>query len=234
MPDDLSGDERRDLERRVPTDRESPVGAPVIRGDESVTGSHARQAVQFDPDDPESVARAAETIAQFAASGIGDDNLYMLRGAAACAALVRGVGSYKAAAERASEEADDGESVTVSFIRKWARVHDLPQSVRRQVALGEIAPTAAKHIARVGGEDRLLLAWAVLDGDLTVREVRAVASAVNDGVPISRALADHDVTLGRLEVTLPPAIYLELRRRASNETVSPDEIVAEALTEFLE
>ncbi|MHC3439123.1 DUF7119 family protein [Natrialbaceae archaeon A-gly3] len=234
MHDDLSGDERRDLEQKVPTDRESPVGAPVIRGDESVTGSHARKAVQFDPDDPESVARAAETIAQFATSGIGDDNLYMLRGAAACAALVRGVGSYKAAAERASEEADDSESVTVSFIRKWARVHDLPQSVRRQVALGEIAPTAAKHIARVGGEDRLLLAWAVLDGDLTVREVRAVASAVNDGAPISRALADHDVTLGELEITLPPTIYLELRRRASNETVAPGEIVAEALAAYLE
>ena len=234
MSDDLSGADRRDLEREVPTDRESPVGEPVIRGDESVTGSHAREAVQFDPDNPESVARAAETIAQFAASGIGDDNLYMLRGAAACAALVRGVGSYKAAAERASDEADDDETVTVSFIRKWARVHDLPQSVRRQVALGEIAPTAAKHIARVGGEDRLLLAWAVLDGDLTVREVRAVASAVNDGTPIDRALADHNVTLGRLEVTLPPAVYLELRRRASNETVAPDEIVAEALTEYLE
>lgn len=233
MSDDPSGADGRDLRREVPTDRKSPVGAPVIRGDESVTGSHASEAVQFDPDDPESIARAAETIAQFATDGSGDDHLYMLRGAAACAALVRGVGSYKRAAERASEEADDG-TVTVSFIRKWARVHDLPGSVRRQVALGEIAPTAAKHIARVGGEDRLLLAWAVLDGDLTVRDVRAVASNINDGVPIERALTTHDVTLGRLEVTLPPAIYLELRRQASNETVPPDEIVAEALVEYLE
>jgi len=233
MPEDLSRADRSDLEREVPTDRKSPVGAPVIRGDESVTGSHAREAVQFDPDDPESLARAAETIARFATGTNGDGPLYMLRGAAACGALVRGVGSYKAATERANAEADDG-SVTVSFIRKWARVHDLPGSVRRQVALGNIAPTAAKHIARVGGEDRLLLAWAVLDNDLTVREVRAVASAINDGVPIDRALADHDVTLGRLEVTLPPAIYLELRRRASNETVVSDEIVAKALGEYLE
>ncbi|MDF1503171.1 hypothetical protein PYV61_09465, partial [Roseisolibacter sp. H3M3-2] len=46
--------------------------------------------------------------------------------AAACAALVRGVGSYKEAAERA------GGGVSVAFIRKWARVHDLPQAIRRQ------------------------------------------------------------------------------------------------------
>jgi len=117
----------------------------------------------------------------------------MLRGAAACAALVRGEGSYKAAAERAGGDA------TVSFIRKWARVHDLPRSVRKQVALGQIAPTAAKHIARVGGESRLLLAWATLDGDLTVRDVRSVASAINNGASIDQALDEHDITLGRLE-----------------------------------
>ncbi|WP_276255349.1 DUF7119 family protein [Halomontanus rarus] len=229
----------RERERSIPTDRESPVGAPVIRGDESVTGSHAREAVQFDPDDPDSLQTAAETVQQFATGTAGsEDNLYMLRGAAACAALVRGEGSYKAAAERASKTQDGSESdddaVSVSFIRKWARVHDLPQSVRRQVALGHIAPTAAKHIARVGGEARLLLAWATLDGTLTVREVRHVASAVNDGTPIDRALADQDVTLGRLEVTLPPSIYRDLRRQAANESTSPDTLVAEALDAFLD
>ena len=226
-----SDDERA---RSIPTDRESPVGAPVIRGDESVTGSHARRAVQFDPTDPASVADAAETVFAFANGSPDDDHLYMLRGAAACAALVRGVGPYKAAAERASEAGDGPDDVTVSFIRKWARVHDLPRPVRRQVALGRIAPTAAKHIARVGGEARLLLAWAVLDGELTVREVRNVASAINNGMTIEDALAEYDVVLGRLELTLPPAVYRDLRRQASLEGVEPDDLVADALEAFLE
>lgn len=228
MTEDRPG--RRSVDDRhgppIPTDRESPVGAPVIRGDESVTGEHARRAVQFDPNDPESLAEAAETVRQFANGNVGDDNLYMLRGAAACAALVRGEGSYKDAAKRAGGDA------TVSFIRKWARVHDLPRSVRRQVALGRIAPTAAKHIARVGGESRLLLAWATLDGNLTVREVRNVASAINDGVQIDKALADHDVTLGKLELTLPKDAYRDLRQVASNEGIEPGEIVADALTVY--
>ncbi|WP_459806524.1 DUF7119 family protein [Halopiger thermotolerans] len=218
-----------DAERRsIPTDRESPVGAPVIRGDESVTGSRAREAVQFDPDDPESLEEAAETVRQFASGMSDDDHLFMLRGAAACAALVRGEGSYKAAAERAGDDA------TVSFIRKWARVHDLPRSVRKQVALGAIAPTAAKHIARVAGEARLLLAWATIDGDLTVREVRSVASTVNDGTPIDQALADHDVTLGQLELTLSPSSYLDLRRRASIDDVTPGDIVTDALEQYFD
>ncbi|ELZ23206.1 DUF7119 family protein [Natrinema limicola] len=214
--------------RSVPTDRESPVGAPVIRGDESVTGTRAREAVQFDPDDPDSLAAAAETVRRFAAGKTTDDHLYMLRGAAACAALVRGEGSYKAAAERAGGE------TTVSFIRKWARVHDLPRSVRKQVALGQIAPTAAKHIARVGGEARLLLAWATLDGDLTVRDVRSIASKVNDGVPIDRALVKHDVVLGELELTLSPTTYRDLRRRASIEDVEPGQLVTDALEHYFE
>ena len=122
-----------------PTDRESPVGQPVIRRDPRVAGERA---VQFDPTDPESLAAAVDTVARFADDTVGaDDNVYKLRGAAACAALVRGTGSYKAAAERADAH------VSVSFIRKWARVHDLPRSIRRHVALGEIAPTAAKHVA---------------------------------------------------------------------------------------
>ena len=231
MSDNRPGDrsrERDERRRSIPTDRESPVGAPVIRGDESVTGQRAREAVQFDPSDPDSLEKAAEIVREFASGSTDDDHLYMLRGAAACAALVRGEGSYKAAAERA------GEDVTVSFIRKWARVHDLPRSVRKQVALGRIAPTAAKHIARVSGESRLLLAWATLDGDLTVREVRSVASAINDGTPIDDALAEHDVTLGRIELTLSPATYRDLRREASIDDVAPGELVTRALEDYFE
>lgn len=218
--------------REVPTDRESPVGTPVIRGDEAITGEHARRAVRFDPDDPESLAQAAHTVKEFAA-GLGeDDRLYMLRGAAACAALVRGEGSYKDAAARASAvelDAEGNGEVTVSFIRKWARVHDLPQSVRRKVALGQIAPTAAKHIARVSGDTRLLLAWATIDGDLTVRQVRRVASAVNDGLALEQVLADEGVTLGQLSVTLPREAYRDLRRRAAIENVEPGVLIADAL-----
>jgi hypothetical protein len=213
-------------ERTLPADRESPVGQPVVRGDPQVTGQRPDEAVQFDPDDPDSVAQAAETVAAFADNTAGDaDNVYVLRGAAACAALVRGEGSYKAAAERAGGDA------TVAFIRKWSRVHDLPQSIRRHVARGEIAPTAAKHIARVSGESRFLLAWAALDHGLTVREIRSVASRVSDGETVARALRTiTGVTLGRLTIDLPPRAYLELRRRASLEDATPGEIVADALT----
>ena len=211
-------------ERPPPTDRESPVGAPVIRGDPALTGEQARDAVEFDPDDPDGLALAAETVAAFAANTAGaDDNVFMLRGAAACAALVRGTGSYKAAAERA------GEGVTVSFIRKWSRVHDLPRSIRRHVAKGEIAPTAAKHVARVSGEARLHLAWAILDHDLTVRQVRTVASAVNDGTAVEAALARQGITLGELTLRIDPDTYCELRRRASLEDRDPGAVVTEAL-----
>lgn len=211
-----------------PTDRESPVGTPVIRGDPSLTGDHAERAVAFDPDDPESLELAAETVAAFAANTAGaDDNVLMLRGAAACAALVRGEGSYKAAAERA------GESVTVPFIRKWSRVHDLPQSIRRHVARGEIAPTAAKHIARVDGTARLHLAWATLDHELTVREVRSVASAINDGADAERALAAQGITLGKITLELPPEVYCELRRLASLEDRGPGAVVGDTLAESM-
>lgn len=212
----------------IPTDRESPVGAPVIRGDEAVTGERAREAATFDPDDPESLDRAVETVGNFA-SGAGDvtDHFFMLEGAAACAALVRGTGSYKAAAERA------GPGVNVSFIRKWARVHDLPQAIRRHVARGELAPTAAKHIARVGGEARYQLAWAALDHDLTVREVRAIASAINQGTPIETALREHGVTPGELTIRLPLAVYRDLRREAALRDMSPGELIGEAVTDWL-
>jgi hypothetical protein len=208
-------------------DRRSPVGEPVVRADPEVTGERAAEAVGFDPDDPESVAEAAETVARFAAGDVGDeDNVLMLRGAAACAALVRGVGSYKTAAERA------GDGVSVAFIRKWARVHDLPRAIRRQVASGRIAPSAAKHVARLGGTDRYLLAWAVIDGDLTVREVRSIASAVNDGADIETAVREAGVELGHVGLRLPLDTYVELRRRASNRNVEPGEVVAEALDDY--
>lgn len=208
-------------------DRRSPVGEPVVRSDPEVTGERAAEAVGFDPDDPESVAEAAETVARFAAGDVGDeDNVLMLRGAAACAALVRGVGSYKAAAERA------GDGVSVAFIRKWARVHDLPQAIRRQVASGRIAPSAAKHVARLGGTDRYLLAWTVIDGDLTVREVRSIASAVNDGDDIETAVREAGVDLGHIDLRLPLDTYVELRRRASNRNAEPGTIVAEALDDY--
>ena len=217
----------REISSGRSADREEPVGEPVVRADPAVTGDRAREAVGFDPSDPESVALAAETVGSFADDSVhAEDHVYMLRGAAACAALVRGVGSYKAAAERA------GDHVSVGFIRKWARVHDLPQALRRHVARGDIAPTAAKHIARVSGDTRFFLAWATLDGDLTVREIRQVASAVNDGESVAEALEAYDVTLGELDVTLPPDVYLELRRRASLENRDPDEVVAEALESF--
>jgi hypothetical protein len=208
-------------------DRRSPVGEPVVRADPEVTGERAAEAVGFDPDDPESVAEAAETVARFAAGDVGDeDNVLMLRGAAACAALVRGVGSYKTAAERA------GDGVSVAFIRKWARDHDLPRAIRRQVASGRIAPSAAKHVARLGGTDRYLLAWAVIDGDLTVREVRSIASAVNDGTDIETAVREAGVELGHVGLRLPLDTYVELRRRASNRNVEPGEVVAEALDDY--
>jgi len=230
MTADRSDDtDETDIDEQLPTDRESPVGQPVVRGDADVTGQRAREAVQFDPDDPESLAGAAETVRKFADNTVGgEDNVYMLRGAAACAALVRGEGSYKAAAERAGGEA------SVAFIRKWARVHDLPQSIRRHVAMGHVAPTGAKHIARVAGNARFLLAFAVLDADLTVREVRTIASDVNGGTPVEEALADHGVTVGELTLSLPPDTYQQLRREAALQNTDPDELVSDALDEFLE
>jgi len=206
------------------TDRRSRVGEPVVRADPELTGERAAEAIDFDPDDPESVARAAEVLAAFADSNGSGDYLDMLRGAAACAALVRGVGSYREAAERA-----DG--VSVSFIRTWARVHDLPQSVRRHVARGNIAPSAAKHLARVGGTARLDLAWATLDHDLTVREVRSLASEINDGASAQDALREHGIELGKVALSLSVEQYRELRREASMRNEQPGDVVAEALAE---
>ncbi len=214
-------------EERLPTDRESPVGAPVIRGDPSVTGQKAKDAVQFDPDDPESLELAAETVLAFSQNTAGStDNVFMLRGAAACAALVRGVGSYKEAAERA------GEGVTVSFIRKWARVHDLPHAIRRHVARGNIPPTAAKHIARVSGQARFHLAFATLDHNLTVREVRSIATDINDGVSPEEALRKRGYTLGEVTITISPDLYCEVHRNASLDDTLPGAVIEEALSGF--
>lgn len=229
-------------EAAPPADRESPVGSPVIRGDRALFGARAEEAVEFDPDDPDSVAEAARIVRAFAENEAGaEDNVYMLRGAAACAALVRGVGSYKEATERAAAaEPDDPESdgdasgPSVSFIRKWARVHDLPYSIRKHVAVGHIAPTAAKHVARVDGDARFYLAWVLLDHDLTVREIRALASEINDGTPVEMALRAHGITLGELTLKLPPETYLELRRRAALEDRSPGDLVAEVLDARIE
>ncbi|RLM53343.1 hypothetical protein DVK02_14230 [Halobellus sp. Atlit-31R] len=213
----------------LPADREEPVGEPVVRADPAVTGERAKEAVGFDPDDPESVAEAAETVLAFSQNTVGAaDNVYMLRGAAACAALVRGEGSYKAAVERA------GGDVSVSFVRKWARVHDLPQALRRHVARGDIAPTAAKHIARVSGVDRFDLAWAVVDADLTVRQVRRMASEVGDGTTAAEALAARGVAAGRLELGLPLETYRELRRRASLQNREAGSLVADALDAYFD
>ncbi len=195
-----------------------------MRADPEITGERASDAIDFDPDDPESVARAAEVLAAFADGDGPGDYLDMLRGAAACAALVRGVGSYREAAERAG-------GVSVSFIRTWARVHDLPQSVRRHVARGEIAPSAAKHLARVDGAARLDLAWAVLDHDLTVREVRSLASRVNDGASAREALREEGIELGRIELSLPASEYRKLRREASMGNTTPTELLAQLLAE---
>jgi hypothetical protein len=206
------------------TDRRERVGEPVVRADPEITGEHASDAVDFDPDDPESVDLAAETLQEFVDSEKldGDDSVAMLRGAAACAALVRGVGSYRAAAERAGD-------APISFIRKWARVHDLPQSVRRHVARGDIAPSAAKHIARVEGTERLDLAWATLDHDLTVREVRSLASEVGSGTSAAAALRESGVESGSVDLSLSQEAYRELRREASMRNCEPGDVVTEAL-----
>ncbi|MFB6223414.1 MAG: hypothetical protein ABEH86_07050 [Haloarcula sp.] len=214
---------------RPSTDRESPVGKPVIRGDPALTGQRPEEAVEFDPDDPESLELAARTVKQFSENTAGaDDNVYILRGAAACAALVRGEGSYKAATERAGGDA------SVSFIRKWSRVHDLPRAIRIHVAKGEIAPTAAKHIARVAGEARLLLAWATLDHNLTVRQIRSVASSINDGASVDAALAREGYSLGKLSTHLDRDAYCKLRRQAALDGADPGAVISEAIDSYFD
>jgi hypothetical protein len=207
-----------------PTDRESPVGQPVVRGDEAITG--AADAVAFDPDDPESAAAAADTVTQFAAGDLPDTHRHVLRGAAACAALVRAEDAYTAAAERAN--------CGVAFVRKWARVHDLPRPIRQRVASGDIPPSAAKHIARIDGDARYLLAWAVVDHDLTVRDVRSAASAITDGANPASAIRDAGATPGALTLSLPLDAYRDLRAHATATDTDPSDIVAAALRDYLD
>ena len=214
----------------LPADRDEPIGAPVVRGNPEVTGERAAEATAFDPADPESLETAAAVAREFAGGDAASegDHLDMLRGAAACATLVRGEGSYRAAADRA------GGFVTVNFLRKWARVHDLPISIRRHIATGDIVPSAAKHIARVDGDARFLLAWATIDHDLTVRDVRNLASEVSNGTAAGEALSARGVDLGELPVRLSPAIYRRLRRHASLSGETPEAVIEEALRAHLE
>ena len=208
-----------------PTDRESPVGEPVVRGDDAVANDD-QPAIAFDPDDPESVATAVETVAAFEPGELPDTPQYVLRAAAACAALVRAEDGYTAAAERAG--------CSVALVRKWARVHDLPRPIRERVAHSDIPPSAAKHAARVQGDARYLLAWAVVDDDLTVREIRAVASAVADGADPAEALRDQGADPGRIAVSLPVDVYRRLRAHATATGDDPDSIVTDALRNYLD
>lgn len=211
------------------TRRRTPVGEPVVRGDERVVGEHAADAVAFDPDDPESIDLAADIVRTFARhSDTNTDSRYLLRGAAACAVLVRGLGSYTAAAERA------GEPVTVSFIRKWARVHDLARPIRIQVANGTLAPSAAKHIARLEGAARYDVAWATIDHDLSVREIRTIVTEIANGRSPATVLEEHDADLGHLDVALSPKTYRAIRRLAAMDGVDPGDVIDEAIEELLD
>lgn len=206
------------------TERQTPVGEPVVRGDERIVGEHAAEAVAFDPDDPDSIDLAADIVRTFARHADTDaDSRYLLRGAAACAVLVRGLGSYTAAAERA------GDPVTVSFIRKWARVHDLARPIRIHVADGTLAPSAAKHIARLEGTARYDLAWAAIDHDLSVREIRSIVTDIANGADPEAALEAHDAPLGSMHVHLAPSTYREVRRLAALQGVDPAAIIDEAI-----
>jgi hypothetical protein len=210
------------------TERREPTGAPVVRGDPEIAGGRAESAIDFDPNDPASLADAEREVREFATSVESTSAFEMLSGAAACATLVRGESSYRSAADRA------GEDVSVNFLRKWARVHDLPIAVRRYIALREIVPSAAQHVARVAGDARFLLSWAIIDHDLSVREVRSIASAVTDGEPIEDALERFDALPGETEVSLQTDVYHELRLTAAREKRDLDEVVAEAVEAWLD
>ena len=210
-----------------PSDRREPTGVPVVRGDPEITGSRAETAIEFDPDDPASLSDAETEVRAFAAH-VGEATAFeMLCGAAACATLVRGERSYQKAAERAGDE------ISVNFLRKWARVHDLPVAIRRSIALREIVPSAAQHIARVQGDARFLLAWAIIDHDLSVRDVRSIASAVNKGEPIKDVLDRFDALPGETQISLSTDLYHELRLAATRDIRDIDSIIEEAIEAWL-
>ena len=208
--------------------RLEPTGEPVVRGDPEIAGSRAAEAVEFDPTDDDSLETATTIVREFARGVDISSPFEILRGAAACATLVRGEASYSKAAERA------GEHVTINFLRKWTRVHDLPIEIRRYIALGVIVPTAAQHIARVKGDARFLLAWAIIDHDLSVRDVRSIVTQVSSGTPMRTALEEADAVPGQREVTIPLDLYHELRLEAATQVRDVDEILAEAVRLWLE
>lgn len=74
----------------------------------------------------------------------------------------------------------------------------------------------------------------MIDADLTVREVRRIASEVDDETTAAKALAERGITVGSIEVSLPIPLYRELRRRASVENRPPGQIVSNALEDAFE
>ncbi|MFC6725339.1 hypothetical protein ACFQE1_13365, partial [Halobium palmae] len=81
---------------------------------------------------------------------------------------------------------------------------------------------------------RLHLAWATIDADLTVREIRSIASTVNSGDSAVDALRASGVSPGHIELDLPLDRYLQLRRRASLENREPSEVAADALDAYFD
>jgi len=65
-----------------------------------------------------------------------------------------------------------------------------------------------------------------------VRDIRSVASAINNGTDVEAALRNHDIEPGGLSMGLPPELYIELRHRASMENREPGAVVADALAEY--
>ncbi|MFB6254968.1 MAG: hypothetical protein ABEI06_10195 [Halobacteriaceae archaeon] len=213
-------------EELPPTDRDSPIGRPVIRGDEEIVGEHAEEAEVFDPNNTDDVEKAISVLHSFVSSKTTNP-LLPLRAAAAAATLVRAETSYTDAATRVKDE------IGVSFIRKWARVHDLPYAIRKQVAMGVLSPTAAKHIARLTGNDRELLAWTTIDNDLSVREVRSIVSDVMDGESLESAIKDHGIKLGSLTIAIDREAYCAVHREAALEDSEVDDIIEVAIRHWL-
>ena len=71
----------------------------------------------------------------------------------------------------------------------------------------------------------------MLDHDLTVRQVRSLASRINDGASAEEALREEGIELGRVELSLPAPAYREFRREASMGNATPSELLAELLAE---
>ncbi len=213
--------------RSIPTDRESPVGAPVIRGDESVTGTRARQAVQFDPDDPDSLEEAAKTVAEFASGASDDDHLYMLRRGSLC--RTRSRRRIVQGRCRACRRRRDG------------LVHPQMGARTRSSAVGPQAGRARENRAHSGETHRPRRRRGTTVARVGFDRRRSHRS----GGPKHREFAQRRHTdprgagrvrrqTGELELTLSPPTYRDLRRRASIEDVEPGEIVTEALETYFE